>query len=187
MVEQAELGACKDLLCPPPRRPSPPGAGVQGGLLAGMVGGAALLAYVSLAAAVAGYDPWFSLKVAGAPWITGRVLLPGFDALAVALGLASHFATAAGWGMLFGAFFYGATPGGTIALGALWGMLVWLAMFYVVLPLFGVGQLATLLPAGAAAFQHLLFGLAVAAAFLPFQRVRRSPRLPAWTRALRIG
>lgn len=157
------------------------GDGLRGGLIAGVIAGAALLLYAALTCLVAGYDPWLCVKVAAAPLLGARVLMPGFDALAVGFGLIDHFAVAGLWGMLFGAFFFGISLHGTIAVGALWGALVWLAMFYVVLPLFGVGQLAGIVPAGAAAFQHVLFGLALALGFLPVQRVRRSvrSRLPA--------
>jgi hypothetical protein len=188
LTERTEAQTRNEPPYPPrPLRPLTKGEGVQGGMFAGAAGGAALLCYVALAGSAAGYDAWAGVKLAAAPWLGGRVLLPGFDALAVVLGLVGHFTTATAWGMSFGAFFYGATPGGTIALGALWGMLVWLAMFYVVLPLFGVGQLAVMIPVGAAALSHLVFGLVLAAAFLPFQQVRRAPRFAAIARALRLG
>jgi hypothetical protein len=178
MTQQAEHAVQRnEAMYSVPQRLHGSGDGIKGGFVAGAIAGGALLLYVGLASPVVGFDVWLGPKIAAAPWLGARVLAPGFDPTALVLGLACHFAVAGLWGMLFGAFFYGATPGSTVALGALWGALVWLAMFYLVLPLFGVGQLATLIPAGAAAFQHTLFGLALAAAYLPFQRARRVPRL----------
>jgi hypothetical protein len=57
----------------------------------------------------------------------------------------------------------------TLLAGVLWGVVVWLGMLYVALPVLGF-------PAGGnsplpvAIFTHVLFGVVLAAAFLPYQR-----------------
>ena len=47
----------------------------------------------------------------------------------------------------------------------------------VVLPIIGLGQIPTSMPVGQAIFEHVLFGIATAVAFLPFQR-RTETRWP---------
>ena len=89
------------------------------------------------------------------------------------VGLVVHFAIAAGWGALFGMLFYGLTRAATVATGLLWGLVVWLLMFYVVLPLAGMWQLVEDAPRGQVIVQHLVFGLTLSVAFLPFQRTIR--------------
>ncbi|HJQ75070.1 MAG TPA: hypothetical protein VJ814_09300 [Gaiellaceae bacterium] len=51
-------------------------------------------------------------------------------------------------------------------------------MYYVVLPALGLGGLAAAAPVAFAIFQHLLFGVAVGAAYVPFQPRMRSPYAP---------
>ena len=67
----------------------------------------------------------------------------------------------------------------TVLAGALWGIVVWLAMFYVVLPVAGAGVVARGAPIGGAVTGHLIFGLALGIGFLPFQR-RQPERLRKW-------
>ena len=76
-------------------------------------------------ALVKGIDPWqTALKGAAAPLSGEAAMRPGFEAGPVLLGLVCHFAVSIGWGLLFG----------LVAYGVAWGIVVWLGMFYVVLP-----------------------------------------------------
>jgi len=71
--------------------------------------------------------------------------------------------------MLFGALIYGQTRGTTLAAGVAWGLVVWVVMGYLVLPIVGLGAMVASQPIGPAIFGHLIFGLVLAVAFLPFQ------------------
>jgi hypothetical protein len=114
---------------------------------------------------------WLGLKGASAPFVgQARATAPGFDASAVLLGVIGHFAIAIVWGILFAAVVYGVTRATTVAAGLLWGLVVWAGMFYVVLPILGLGRMAHAVPAGAAIVQHLIFGVGTALGFLPYQR-----------------
>jgi len=73
------------------------------------------------------------------------------------------------WGMLFAWLAAGLSRALTLGLGLLWGLIVWGAMFSLVLPLVGAERIRQMVPVGVAGSAHLLFGLAMAVGFLPFQ------------------
>lgn len=148
------------------------GHAVKGGVVAGLIGGAILALVLLVAALAARQDVWIGLKAAGAPLLGERALEPGFDLTAVLTGVLGHFAVAIVWGVLFAVLFYGLSPTATVAVGALWGLGVWIGMSYVVLPLVGLSELARAAPVGVAIVEHVIFGLALAIGFLPFQRTR---------------
>src|SRR5438094_90209 len=79
------------------------------------------------------------LKFAGYPWLGARATEPGPDALAVIVGQASHLLVSAIWGAIFGIVAFGARRALTVLYGALYGIVVWLGMYYVVLPIVGLG------------------------------------------------
>jgi hypothetical protein len=122
-------------------------------------------------------DAWVGAKFAALPFLgLERITQPGFQAGPVVLGVVSHFAISAVWGLLFGLIFYDFGRTATVVAGAFWGIVVWLAMHYlVVLPLIGSGQVARLMPVHTAILEHVLFGISVAFGFLPFQRVHSRP------------
>ena len=153
------------------------GRSVSGGLLAGIVGGAVIAGLLLFLAYLKHEDLWRVLKGAGAPFLGSRATRPGFDAEAVLVGVLAHFGVSIIWGILFGVIFYGLSKGATLVAGLFWGIVVWLGMYYVVLPLLGLGQITRHAPIANAIFTHVVFGLAVAAGFLPFQ-VPRRPYLP---------
>lgn len=140
-----------------------------GGLVAGLVAGTVLLFLLMLAHAAGGQDPLVALKVAAYPFLGSRVLAPGLDGPAVALGVVGHYFVSAVWGVLFAALVTGFSRQATVWLGALFGVFVWLGMFLVVLPVFapelarGAGSLGL-------ALTHVVFGVALGVALLPFQR-----------------
>ena len=150
---------------------------VGGGIIAGLVSGLALSVFQLALAISTGRNPFIVFKAAAAPFLGERALQPGFDAGAIVAGAACHFAVAAVWGLLFGVLFYGLGRGVTMVVGLFYGLVVWLAMNYVLLPLLGRASMARATPIGIAVAAHLLFGLILAAAFLPFQREIRTPRL----------
>jgi hypothetical protein len=149
-----------------------PGHALGGGVVAGIVGGAVIALAMLLAALLKQQDIWLGLKGAAVPFLGDRALQPGFDPGAVAVGVASHFAVSIVWGVMFAAIFFGLSRGATIMAGAIWGLIAWFVMSYVVLPLAGLEQMARQTPVGTAILSHLMFGLTVGVGFLPFQRTR---------------
>jgi len=150
---------------------------IGGGVVAGLVAGTLMTALLVISAVAKGADFWEPLKGAAAPFLHERARQPGLDAGAVAAGLACHFAIAAVWGALFGVLAYGVTRGATVVAGALWGLVVWVGMYYVVLPLVGLAEVARSVPVAMAIVSHVAFGLVVGLVFVPFQRTR--PHAPA--------
>lgn len=143
---------------------------VVGGLVAGLAGALVFSAVLVAMTHASGGDVWTALKFPGSPFLGNRSLAPGFDPVALLVGVLSHLGVAAVWGLLFSLLFYGLSWPATIAAGALWGVVAWLGMFYVVLPTVRLGSMASRMPAPAAILEHVAFGLAMALAFLPFQR-----------------
>ncbi len=143
---------------------------LSGGVVAGIFGGIVLSLYGLLSTVARGLDPWVNFKGAAAPFLGDRAFTPGFDAGSVILGILVHFAVSIGWGALFGLLVFGANPARTLLFGAAYGVLVWLVMYRAVLPLVGLGALAESAAVGPAILEHVIFGLALAVALLPFQR-----------------
>ncbi len=156
------------------------GRAFGGGIVAGIVAGLVLAAYLVGMNVVEGVDVWLALKGAGQPLTGDRAAEPGFDLNAVLVGAGAHFGISIIWGLLFAMLFYGASKLGTVSLGAVWGIVVWLMMYYLVLPLAGMSHVPKMVPLGQAVLTHLIFGLTLGVAFLPFQRPRgqREPTLP---------
>jgi hypothetical protein len=153
--------------------------GIGGGAVAGVVAGLILALFLTVMNLTHGQDLWVGLKGAALPFLGERVHQPGFDAVAVMLGVLCHTAVSVGWGVLFGAIAYGFSKGLTVAAGVVWGVVVWLGMYYAVLPAVGAGDLPRSIPVANAIASHVLFGITMALAFLPFQRaVARTPSAP---------
>jgi hypothetical protein len=146
--------------------------------VAGIIAGAVMSAIMLGVTAASGGDIWQAMKGAGTPFLGERAHQPGFDGTAVAVGVGSHFLVSIGWGMLFGAICYGLSRGATVVMGLFWGLVVWLGMYYVVLPLVGMGAMPKQVPIVRAILTHLLFGLALGLAFAPFQRRVLRPTRP---------
>lgn len=146
------------------------GRALGGGVVAGAVGGLVLTIINVLMTTTKGGDVWMALKGAAIPFVHERAMQPGLDPPIVLLGLIDHFVIAMIWGALFGVLANGLSRAGTVLAGAFWGIAVWLGMYYVVLPLAGMGEMARSQPVAGAVIMHVVFGLAVGVAFLPFQR-----------------
>jgi hypothetical protein len=154
------------------------GTRVGGGVIAGILGGAVLSALLLVMNAAMGRDIWMALKGAGAPFLGERAHQPGFDGAAIALGVLCHFAVSIGWGVLFGLLCFGLSKPLTVVAGAFFGIVVWVGMYYVLLPAVGLGQAASSQPIATAILTHVLFGLVVGLGFLPFQQPRLTTRNP---------
>jgi hypothetical protein len=158
------------------KAPRRSGGAFKGGIVAGLVGGLVLSVFLLILNAAGGRDVWMGMKGAGLPFLGERAMRPGFDAVAVGVGVLSHFLVSVAWGLPFGLLFYGLDRARTVVLGVAWGFVVWIGMYYLVLPLAGAGQVARSAPVGMAILTHVLFGLSVALAFLRYQP-RRAARL----------
>jgi hypothetical protein len=143
---------------------------VGGGAIAGGIGGLVISLMMLAVRAGRGEDPWIGMKVAAYPFLRDRVLAPGFDGAAVALGLVDHLAVSAIWGILFALLAFGLTRLATIGFGAAWGLIAMFVMTYLVLPLAGCLRVEDAMPVGPSVLSHVAFGVATALAFLPFQR-----------------
>jgi hypothetical protein len=141
-------------------------------VIAGAIGGVAISLLLIVAALARHQDVWIVFKGAAAPFLGERAARPGLDPGAVALGVLCHLAVSIVWGVLFAALFYGLSRGATLVAGALWGLFVWFGMYYVVLPFAGLERMAQQPHPGMTILAHVVFGLAVAIGFLPFQRTR---------------
>ena len=115
---------------------------VRGGVIAGLIAGAVIGVFMLFGNLMQGIGVWQVFKGASAPFLGDRVLQPGFDAAAVLLGTLGHFTISAIWGALFGLVAYGMSRNATIALGLAWGIVVWAAMYFIVLPAVGLGTMA---------------------------------------------
>jgi hypothetical protein len=124
----------------------------------------------------AGGERWAALKIPAYPFLGERAARSGPDAAAVGLGVVCHLAVSSTWGILFGLLVSGLSRGATVALGLLWGLVVWVVMFWLVLPVVaaplaeGGGSIGTVII-------HLLFGLGVGGGLLPFQ----PPEIGTWS------
>jgi hypothetical protein len=143
---------------------------VKGAVVAGLVSGGTLTAMMTIVSALRGKDIWFGMKGTAAPFLGARAMAPGFDPIAVPMGLALHLVISIGWALGFAAIFYGLSKKATLAAGALWGVVVWLGMYYVVLPLVGLAAMRAGAPISRVVVYHVFFGVILALAFLPFQR-----------------
>ncbi len=164
----ARAGPRDDLTARPPDDRS---RALKGGVVAGLVGGVAVAAYLALQALLQGGPLAAVFKGAALPFFSPeRVGSAAWDPAPLALGLLSHFGVSIVWGVLFGLLFYGLSRAGTLVAGLFWGLVVWIGMFYVVLPLVGGYGVTQATPVWSAALMHLVFGLFTALGFLPFQR-----------------
>jgi hypothetical protein len=146
------------------------GAAILAGALAGVIAGLVLAILMTLLGVANGVDPWVAAKTAGAPFLGERAIESGFDGPALLVGVLTHLAVSAGWGAAFGLVFMGLPTGMTVAAGLAWGVVVWIVMYYIVLPLAGLAALARGAPMAMAVLDHLVFGLALALGFVPLER-----------------
>jgi hypothetical protein len=151
--------------------------GLVSGAWAGLFGGLVLAVIMTAVGMFEGADPWIGAKMAGAPFLAERALRSGFDALAVIVGIVSHFIVSVVWGALFGVLVAGLAEGLVVVAGIAWGIVVWLGMYEVVLPSLGLDQLTAGEPVTTAVLDHVIFGVAVALGFIAVRQRRATRRL----------
>jgi hypothetical protein len=147
------------------------------GTIAGAIAGTVLAAILVIIAAIQGDDGWVAVKNAALPFLGETVSRPGFDLVPLLVGVIAHFAVAVSWGVLFAALLHGASRGVTMMAGPFYGVLVFIAMFYAVLPVLGLVSFARGVNHWLALFEHAVYGLTLAIAYLPFQREVMRPSL----------
>lgn len=141
----------------------------KGGAIAGLVAGLFTSVFLAIMNAAQGRDVLQGLKFAGVPVLGKRALEPGFDHVAIVIGVFDHLVISMAWGFFFGLLFFGLSKGMTMLAGVFWGLVVWIVMLYVALPVLGFPPGGNN-PLPVAIFTHVLFAEVLAAAFLPFQR-----------------
>jgi hypothetical protein len=154
-----------------------------GGVVAGLIGGAVIEALMMVIAAGRGDSVWRVLKMASSPFFHHRAMIGGFDAAPIVAGLLIHFAVSVAWGVLFAAVAFGLSRAATVGVGAVWGVVVYLVMFLIVLPL-ATGHTPRMTNLALPLLQHIIFGLAVGVGFLPYQQERLAHR--SWWHLRRV-
>ena len=149
------------------------------GVIAGIAAGIFLTIMMIVMSAAGGKDIWYGIKGASAPFFGTRAMQPGFDAIPVVVGFVSHLFISGGWGALFAIIVEGWNRTLTVITGVLWAFVVWIGMYYVVLPIVGLSSMQNDAPVGRAIAFHLIFTIALTVAYLVYPAVfRRRPGLP---------
>jgi hypothetical protein len=136
------------------------------GAIAGAAAGFALTVLMTATALATGSDPWVVVKGASAPFLGSQAVEPGFDLWALWLGLATHVGISILWAIPFAILATGLDRGATLAASAAWGLVVWLGMFLVILPLAGLGEMARAAPIAREILTHVFFGFAIGGALV---------------------
>jgi hypothetical protein len=134
-----------------------------GGTLAGLGGGLAMAIVGMLFARILGQDAWLEPKqIAAVVWGAAALTHTEFDAAPVLVGTLIHFVTSAVVGAIFGIvtrrWLHLPSDFGTPVLaGLVYGLLVWLVAYFVVLPVVDPFLLDSYAPAFI--IQHIVYGV----------------------------
>jgi hypothetical protein len=145
------------------------GSTVLSGILAGIVGAASMSVLAIVAAAIAGKGWYAPLELAGslATGSTAR-LDAGLQTSAALVGALLHFSIGAAWGALFGVlvghWVGDILPKEGLAVGACFGIIVWVVDLYALIPRIDPAA-ASAIPLWFGALTHLGYGSVVGAVF----------------------
>jgi hypothetical protein len=134
-----------------------------GGALAGLSGGIAMVIVAILVSAAKGDDVFLEVKqIAGVVYGTSAIAEPGFVAGPVLVGLVIHLIVSMAFGAIFGIvmrrLLHLTSDFGTLVLaGMIYGMFIWMAGYFVVLPIINPLLLQSYAPAFI--IEHLVYGL----------------------------
>jgi hypothetical protein len=134
-----------------------------GGALAGLAGGLAMAIVAALLSASMGQDIWHeSKRIAAIVYGPAALAAAGFDLGPVLVGSLLHLVVSAVLGAIFGIVtrrWLGLTSdfGTPVLAGLIYGMLVWLVAYFVVLPLLNPALLEVYAPAFI--IQHVAYGI----------------------------
>jgi hypothetical protein len=140
-----------------------------GGTIAGLVGGLAMAIVGAIISLTIGGDIWLESKqIAAAVYGPAALASSGFDAGPVLIGTLLHFVVSAAFGALFGIVMrrvlHLTSDFGTMVLaGLIYGMLLWLLAFFVILPLLNPTLLETYAPSFI--IQHIVYGVVTGLAY----------------------
>lgn len=106
---------------------------IEAGILAGLIGGALMLAFLVARAAIGGAGWWSPLQSVAAAVYGPEAVYGGSRTIAVGAGL--HFALSIGWGVVYAAIVRRTlTPAVSMFVGAVFGAGVWFITAFLVLP-----------------------------------------------------
>jgi len=139
---------------------------LRDGALAGLVGGIVSAAWGLAMSPILGTDMLRETRLAAMPLLGVAATRPGNGALPLLVGGASHLGVSIAWGIAFALACGRRSPSATLAAGGLFGVVVWLAMHHVVLPIMGVGWIVRGFSTARAITEHVVYGIGVALGLL---------------------
>ena len=140
-----------------------------GGAIAGLAGGVAMAVVAALLSASMGQDIWHEPKRIAAIVYGPAALASGFDLGPVLLGTLLHLVVSALLGAIFGIvtrrWLHLTSDFGTpVMAGLVYGLLIWMAAYFVVLPLFNPALLEVYPPAFI--IQHVAYGVVLGLVYM---------------------
>ena len=141
-----------------------------GGAIAGLAGGVAMAVVAALLSASMGQDIWHeSKRIAAIVYGPAALAQPGFDLGPVLVGTLIHLIVAALLGAIFGIvtrrWLHLTSDFGTpVMAGLVYGLLIWAAAYFVVLPLLNPALLEVYPPAFI--IQHLAYGVVLGLVYM---------------------
>ena len=165
----------------PAARPAPaslvlPDIPGLGGAIAGLAGGVAMMATAAVIANSLGRDTWLEARQIAAPFY-GEAALAPTNAAPVIVGTLIHLLMSALLGAAFGivsrrVLRLTSDFGTPVLVGMIYGMLIWTAAFFVVLPIVNPALLETYQPSFI--IQNLVYGMVTG---LVYTKLRPEPYL----------
>jgi hypothetical protein len=141
-----------------------------GGALAGLAGGLAMAVVAALIAASMGQDIWHeSKRIAAIVYGPAALATPGFALGPVLVGSLIHLLVSALLGAIFGIVTrrwlrLTSDFGTPVLAGLIYGMMIWLAAYFVVLPLVNPALLEVYAPAFI--IQHVAYGIVLGLVYM---------------------
>ena len=141
-----------------------------GGAIAGLAGGVAMAIVAALLSASMGQDIWHEPKrIAVIVYGPAALISPGFDPGPVLVGSLIHLLVAALLGAIFGIvtrrWLHLTSDFGTpVMAGLVYGLLIWMAAYFVVLPLLNPALLEVYTPAFI--IQHVVYGVVLGLVYM---------------------
>lgn len=110
------------------------GLGIGIGTLAGLLGGLFMMVTMLVRAFILDADPLQPLQAVSALWFGPDALIS--EAPVVEAGIATHYAVAVGWGILFGIITsrLKLTPAASVGAALVYATFIWLLMTFVIFP-----------------------------------------------------
>ena len=154
------------------RLPNIPGLG---GAIAGLGGGLAMMFVAALLSASLGEDIWQEARQIAEPFYGPAALAPAGLSSAVVVGTIVHFLASAAFGAIFGVgsrriLRLPSDYGVQVLAGLIYGLLIWVLAYFIVLPILNPSLLGTYAPSFI--IQHLAYGVVTG---LLYSQLRPAP------------